>query len=112
MTTETVVKANHGWPVKVTGVHPKDGTLTNYGGIVPAGEERAFHCHSSMDLVIHEIQPDESDFAPPVALSTEDASKPASDDGNAGKSYSTSERGDYDHSVHSTSDGKGDSDSA
>lgn len=60
MTTQIDVKANHGWPVKVTGVHPKTGEdIPHYGGIVPAGETRTFHCHSTMDLRVHEIQPDE-----------------------------------------------------
>ena len=59
MTTEIVVKANHGWPVQVTGVHPLTRETVAYGGTVPAGETRTFHCHSSMDLTIHEIQPNE-----------------------------------------------------
>lgn len=61
MTTTVTVKANHGWPVKATGV--KVGTLEptmgNYGGVVPAGETRNFICHSDMDLLVHEIQPSE-----------------------------------------------------
>lgn len=61
MTTTVTVKANHGWPVKVTGVDPKtrEPTMGNYGGTVPAGETQDFICHSHMDLIIHEIQPDE-----------------------------------------------------
>ncbi len=61
MTTTVVVKANHGWPVKVSGVDPvtKEPTMGGYGGIVPAGETRDFICHSSMDLHIHEVQPSE-----------------------------------------------------
>ncbi|NTG20018.1 hypothetical protein G6K93_05815 [Agrobacterium rhizogenes] len=63
MTTTVVVRANHGWPVKVTGVDPvtKEPTMGNYGGIVPAGEARDFICHSDMDLHIHEIQAAEID---------------------------------------------------
>ncbi len=59
MTTSVTVKANHGWPVRVTGVHSKTGEDANYGGIVPKNEERTFHCHSTMDLIVHEIQPEE-----------------------------------------------------
>lgn len=59
MTTTVKVQANHGWPVDVTGVDPKTGEPVNYGGRVPAGETRDFICHSSMDLRIHEVQPDE-----------------------------------------------------
>lgn len=59
MTTQIDVKANHGWPVKVTGVNPQTGEEISYGGTVPAGETRTFHCHSSMDLRVHEVQPDE-----------------------------------------------------
>lgn len=61
MTTTVIVKANHGWPVKVEGYQPNSDlrTMHYYGDIVPAGEERTFYVHSSMDLRIHEIQPDE-----------------------------------------------------
>lgn len=59
MTTKVTVEANHGWPVKVTGV--KVGTMedANYGGTVPKDEKRDFYCHSGMDLIVHEIQPSE-----------------------------------------------------
>lgn len=59
MTTKIIVAANHGWPVKVEGIDPKTGEPVKYGGTVPAGETRDFYCHSSMDLRIHEVQPDE-----------------------------------------------------
>jgi len=64
MTTTVTVKANHGWPVKATGV--KVGTMepTNYGGVVQPGEQRDFHCHSTMDLIVHEIQPEETNANP------------------------------------------------
>jgi hypothetical protein len=38
MTTQIDVKANHGWPVKVTGVNPQTGEEISCGGTVPAGE--------------------------------------------------------------------------
>lgn len=61
MTTTITVKANHGWPVKVKGTDPKTGAeIPNYGGVVEAGETRDFICHSSMDLHVHEVQPDET----------------------------------------------------
>ena len=60
MTTTVIVKANHGWPVDVEGFHPKTGEkIAHYGGRVGANEERTFHVHSTMDLRIHEVQPDE-----------------------------------------------------
>jgi hypothetical protein len=66
MTTTVIVKANHGWPVLVEGYQPGTDfpTKSFYGGIVPKNEERTFHVHSSMDLRIHEIQPDEEVLAP------------------------------------------------
>lgn len=82
MTTEVDVKANHGWPVLVTGVHPLTRETLAYGGTVPAGETRAFHCHSGMDLIIHEIQPNEAaphsdqDGALGAAVDTRQADNP------------------------------------
>lgn len=61
MTTTVTVKANHGWPVKVSGVIPTTGEDAHYGGRVEAGETRDFICHGTMDLRIHEIQPGEED---------------------------------------------------
>ena len=58
MTTTVVVKANHGWPVRVTPVDAKSGKPTGFW-IVPKDTEREFHVHSAVDLVIHEVQPDE-----------------------------------------------------
>lgn len=63
MTTKVTVAANHGWPVKVRGVNPKTGEDANYGGTIPKNEQRDFYCHSSMDLIVHEIQPDEDNTA-------------------------------------------------
>jgi hypothetical protein len=75
MTTKVVVEANHGWPVKVTGV--KVGTLEDvaYGGTVPAGEKRDFHVHSSMDIVVHEIQPNEAQNEIAAGAEGEDATE-------------------------------------
>ena len=63
MTTQVNVKANHGWPVKVTAIDPtkpKDYPVV-WVQIVPKNEERVFHVHSNADLIIHEIQPGESE---------------------------------------------------
>lgn len=57
MTTEIIVKANHGWPVDVTPV--SRGHLTARTSRVPAGESRSFFVHSGQDLLVHEVQPDE-----------------------------------------------------
>ncbi|MDB5522803.1 MAG: hypothetical protein JWM58_566 [Rhizobium sp.] len=64
MTTKVSVEANHGWPVKVTGV--KVGTLepVNYGGIVPKDQKQDFYVHSGMDIIVHEIPPDEQQTDP------------------------------------------------
>ncbi|MFG1371475.1 DUF2829 domain-containing protein [Xanthobacter oligotrophicus] len=61
MTTNVTVKANHGWPVKVTKLDPKTGAALDYAPaeVVEANTERTVYCHSSMDLLIHEVQPDE-----------------------------------------------------
>jgi hypothetical protein len=77
MTTEVIVKANHGWPVKVTQKFYKttshdisDGsecevivdpgsTAVFYIHIVDPGSTAVFYIHSELDLLIHEIQPDE-----------------------------------------------------
>lgn len=66
MTTTVTVKANHGWPVRVEGRDTRSGAkIEAYQHHVEAGETREFICHSSMDLHIHEIQPDE--MAEPTA---------------------------------------------
>jgi hypothetical protein len=64
MTTEVEIRANHGWPVKVTLQHkpaggpaPEPETL-----IIPTGERKILFVHSHLDLIIHEIQPHEPDF--------------------------------------------------
>jgi hypothetical protein len=75
MTTTIVVKANHGWPVDVTGIDPKTGEPVDwYGGRVAAGDTREFYCHSSLDLRIHEVQPDEIAEPAPAADTPEPAS--------------------------------------
>lgn len=62
MTTNVVVKANHGWPVKVGKLDPKTGEpLKHYPAeVVEANTERTVYCHSGMDLLIHEVQPEEA----------------------------------------------------
>lgn len=61
MTTSVVVKANHGWPVRVTPLNPKTGEVDHQGSveIVAKDSERTFHAHSTRDLLIHEVQPNE-----------------------------------------------------
>lgn len=62
MTTTITVKANHGWPVRVTPLDPKTGEVDPQGQvqIVPKDSEQTFHVHSTRDLLIHEMQPDEA----------------------------------------------------
>lgn len=70
MTTSIVVKANHGWPVKVTKLDPKSGAPLEFlTEMVEANTERTVYCHNSQDLLIHEVQPDEA----PRGLSFGDA---------------------------------------
>jgi hypothetical protein len=64
MTTEVIVKANHGWPVKVTQKFYKTTSHDISDGsecevIVDPGSTAVFYIHSELDLLIHEIQPDE-----------------------------------------------------
>lgn len=65
MTTAVEVQANHGWPVRVTFVTKAlEGTADPEPAsmIVPPGERRTLYIHSHVDLIVHEIQPDEKDF--------------------------------------------------
>jgi hypothetical protein len=59
MTTTVIVKANHGWPVRVTAKPVAPATGDDRVEVVDAGNERSFIVHSTQDLLIHEIQPDE-----------------------------------------------------
>ncbi len=61
MTTEVEVRANHGWPVRVTSIFKAVAGLaeTRSVEIVPAGERRSLYAHSHLDLLIQEIQPEE-----------------------------------------------------
>ena len=60
MTTKVTIEANHGWPVLVSAHDPKTGHANpSAGGTVPANETRTFYVHSTQDLVIHEVQPDQ-----------------------------------------------------
>lgn len=61
MTTKVIVEANHGWPVRVTPLNPKTGEADEQGRVetVPAGAQMTFYVHSTRDLLIHEVQPDE-----------------------------------------------------
>jgi len=56
MTTQVIVKANHGWPVDVTPVingEPAHFQTTR----VAADTEQTFYAHSERDLLIQEVQP-------------------------------------------------------
>ena len=55
MTTKVTVDAHAGWPVRVTAL---EGTGQAVYTVEP-NATRDFYVHSSMDLRIHEIQPDE-----------------------------------------------------
>ena len=57
MTTEVIIKANHGWPVQVMPLTATGGAVGPVQ-IVPAGTEGRFAVHSGQDLMIHEIQPE------------------------------------------------------
>lgn len=57
MTTTITVKANHGWPVKVTTIDPETDAITAEAR-VEAGETRDFYAHSRAALCIVEIQPE------------------------------------------------------
>lgn len=68
MTTTVVVKANHGWPVRVTKLNPKDGQeMPGQSVTVEKGTEQSISVHSTCDLLIHEIQPDEIEQPPSAA---------------------------------------------
>lgn len=57
MTTKVTVFAAHGWPVDVTPITP---TGARYPTIrVQPGATGDFYVHSTQDLLIHEVQPDE-----------------------------------------------------
>lgn len=57
MTTTVIVQANHGWPVDVTPKRP-DGAEAGPTVRVAANSEKTFYVHSSQDLLIHEVQPE------------------------------------------------------
>jgi hypothetical protein len=60
MTTRVTVYANHGWPVDVKMLDASGTTVRR----VPAGETQEFSVHSSRDLHIHEVQPNEIEADP------------------------------------------------
>ena len=59
MTTRVTVEANHGWPVRVEHINPKTGEPIHPATFVPAAAKQEFYIHSTMDLRIHEVQPNE-----------------------------------------------------
>jgi hypothetical protein len=62
MTTKVTVEANHGWPVKVTAINPETGNPVSEhaGTVVPANGALTFYVHRGQDLLVHEIQPNET----------------------------------------------------
>lgn len=61
MTTSVEIRANHGWPVRVTMIHKAVVGFAEpepHEVIIPAGETRQMCVHSHLDLLIHEIQPE------------------------------------------------------
>lgn len=62
MTTAVEIRANHGWPVRVTLLQkPMVGQadIPPQYVVISAGEKRTMYIHSHLDLIIHEIQPEE-----------------------------------------------------
>ncbi|MFN3971248.1 MAG: hypothetical protein ACK4L4_07740 [Gemmobacter sp.] len=59
MTTEVIIKANHGWPVQVLPL-PVGGSAVGPMRVVEPGQTCVFHVHSGQDLLIHETQPAET----------------------------------------------------
>lgn len=65
MTTSIVVRALHGWPVKVTPIDTSiHGDKELPFRVVEAGKEETFAIWDGRDVRIHEIQPREADPAP------------------------------------------------
>lgn len=64
MTTEVIIKANHGWPVLVLPVIANGSMGFGPPHKVEPGAEYRTSVHSSQDLLIHEIQPAENPDAP------------------------------------------------
>lgn len=65
MTTQVIVKANHGWPVAIQPLSV-DGSFVGPRQQLEAGAEGTYCVHSGQDLLIHEIQPAECKAAEPV----------------------------------------------
>lgn len=76
MTTTVEIKANHGWPVRVTQKHPETGEVI-WTQRVKAGATLSTCVHSTADMHIHEIQPGEPDFDEPVDQAPPEAYTPA-----------------------------------
>ncbi|MDR3503015.1 MAG: hypothetical protein P4L79_10590 [Legionella sp.] len=63
MTTEVVVRANHGWPVEVN-FWDKDYTTNQWSQHTPSeivhpNTERTFFVWDGHDIFVHEVQPEE-----------------------------------------------------
>jgi hypothetical protein len=66
MTTTVTVKANHGWPVRVTHIdRSPDGQTRETISRVEPGMEGVHAIWDGRDLLIHEIQPHEENGSAP-----------------------------------------------
>lgn len=59
MTTTITVKANHGQPVAVLQINPALGTIIGAPVIVAENKSQDFYAHSTADIVVREIQPND-----------------------------------------------------
>lgn len=59
MTTTVIVRANHGWPVKVTTQSYTTTAVLTREHIVDPDTEQTFYVYDGLDILIHEVQPNE-----------------------------------------------------
>lgn len=59
MTTRVTVDAHAGRPVKVIQVNPVTGGWIGEPRIVEPNTEEIFYVHNTVDLIIHEVQPND-----------------------------------------------------
>lgn len=59
MTTTVIVKAVHGWPVRVTSQMYTTTEVVSIDNIVEPNTEQTFYVYDGLDILIHEIQPNE-----------------------------------------------------
>ena len=61
MTTKVTI-TTHDWPVNVTKLNLSSPSVKPEVSRVKKNSEQDFYVHSSLDLHIHEIQPNEKDY--------------------------------------------------